>query len=131
MVVLVGALLGSWQQIIALLGSRTILAAAIFTVITVLAGAILATGSLETRTTMALIAPLRNSGPVFAAIGIAFNNSPAILGAVAAILVIQLVICVPVAAYLAKTRQAGPEPAVVKAPQHGASDTPQMVDAAT
>ena len=80
-----------------------------FTLATIVAGAVFALGSMETRTTMALVAPMRNAGPIFAAIGVAFNNSPAILGAVAAILVVQFVICLPLSAYLAKTRRENTE----------------------
>ena len=111
LLVVAGALLGSWHQIVALFGSRTLLAGVLFTVAAMVAGGLLATGTRETRTTLALVAPLRNAGPVFAAVGIAFKNNPAILGAVTAIIVVQLVIAVPVAAYLGKSRQPAKAPA--------------------
>lgn len=107
--VLAFSLLGSWQQIIALLGSLTLLAAFVFTVVALVAGVVVASGSMETRTTVGLIAPMRNAGPVFAAIAIAFNNDPQILGAVSGILLIGLVVGVPVASYLAKRRSVSEE----------------------
>jgi BASS family bile acid:Na+ symporter len=104
--VLVLALLGSWQQIVALLGSRTLLAAIVFTALAIVAGTLVASGSLETRTTVGLLAPMRNAGPVMAAVGIAFNNSPDVLAAVTGILLMGLVVGLPVASYLAKSRPA-------------------------
>lgn len=124
LIVIAGALLGSWQQIVSLLGSRALLAAIVFAVTAIIAGALFAVGPQETRTTMALVAPMRNAGPIFAAIGIAFNNSPAILGAVAATLVVQLAICLPLAAYGAKSRQPIPETASSTASAAGTAVTP-------
>jgi len=50
-----------------LIGSRTLLAAIVFTVVGIAAGWALSAGSGTTRTTTALIAPTRNAGPAFAA----------------------------------------------------------------
>ena len=58
---------------------------------------------------MGLLAPMRNAGPVVAAIAIAFNNDPQILGAVSGILLIGLVVGVPLASYLAKRRSVSEE----------------------
>ena len=74
--VLALSLLGSWQQIVALVASLTLLAALIFNVVAFGVGTVVASGSRVTRTTAGLLAPARNAGPVFAAVGIAFNNDP-------------------------------------------------------
>ena len=88
--VLALSLLGSWQQIIALVASLTLLAALIFNVVAFGVGTLVASGSRVTRTTAGLLAPARNAGPVFAAVGIAFNNDPQILGALTGILLVGL-----------------------------------------
>jgi bile acid:Na+ symporter, BASS family len=106
--VLVLGLGSSWQQIVSLLGSRTLLAAGVFTVLAAVAGGLLASGPLVRRTTLGGIAPLRNAGPAFAAVAIAFDNDPAILAALSGILLVGLVVCLPVAARLAATRADGP-----------------------
>jgi BASS family bile acid:Na+ symporter len=96
--------LGSWQQIVGLIGSRTILAAATFTVLAGLAGLVMSSGPRRRRTTTALIAPMRNAGPVFAAVAVGLNGDPDVLAAVTGILLVGLVVAVPVAARLAKDR---------------------------
>lgn len=111
--VLALSLLGSWQQITALVGSLALLAALIFNVVAFGIGTLVASGSLVTRTTAGLLAPARNAGPVFAAVGIAFNNDPEILGALTGILLVGLAVGVAVAAYLARHRplpETGGEP---------------------
>jgi bile acid:Na+ symporter, BASS family len=94
----------SWEQVLSLLGSRTLLAAAVFTALSAVAGAVLATGPTIRRTTLAGIAPLRNAGPAFAAVAIAFDSDPEILAALSGILLVGLVLAVPAAARLAATR---------------------------
>jgi bile acid:Na+ symporter, BASS family len=115
--VLALSLLGSWQQIIALIGSLTLLAALIFNGVAFGIGALVATGPLVTRTTVGLLAPVRNAGPVFAAVGIAFNNEPDILGALTGILILGLAVSLLLASYLARHRSA---PAVAVDPKAGA-----------
>jgi BASS family bile acid:Na+ symporter len=56
------------------------------------------------RTTLAGIAPLRNAGPAFAAVAIAFSSDPEILAALSGILVVGLVVTIPAAARLAASR---------------------------
>jgi bile acid:Na+ symporter, BASS family len=112
--VLVFGIGSSWEQVISLLGSRTLLAAAAFTLLSALAGAVFATGPTIRRTTLAGIAPLRNAGPAFAAVAIAFGSDPEILAALSGILLIGLVLAIPAAARLAATRP--------QAAQHGALD---------
>jgi bile acid:Na+ symporter, BASS family len=104
--VLALSLLGSWQQIIALIGSRTLLAALIFNIVAFGIGTLVATGSLVTRTTVGLLAPVRNAGPVFAAVAIAFNNDSNILGALTGILILGLAVSLLLASYLARHRSA-------------------------
>jgi BASS family bile acid:Na+ symporter len=110
MIVIVLALLGSWRTLIGLIGSLTILAAAIFAVAMLVIGYFVAVGSKETRTTVALLEPISNSGPVFAAIAIAFNNDPEILGAATGIILVQIIVGIFVASYIGKGR---PAPATV------------------
>ena len=112
--VLALSLLGSWQQITALVASLTLLAALIFNVVAFGVGTLVASGSRVTRTTAGLLAPARNAGPVFAAVGIAFNNDPEILGAITGILLVGLGVGLVVAGYLAKGR---PAPETAAEPQ--------------
>ncbi|TVP75299.1 MAG: hypothetical protein EA340_00260, partial [Nitriliruptor sp.] len=89
------------------------LAAAVFTVLSAIAGGVLATGPRVRRTTLAGIAPLRNAGPAFAAVAIAFDSDPEILAALSGILLVGLAVALPAAARLAATRpQTAPEGAV-------------------
>lgn len=113
--VLAFSLLGSWQQIIALIGSLTLLAAIVFTGVAFGVGTLVASGSLVTRTTVGLVAATRNAGPVFAAVAIAFNNDPKILGPLTGILLLGLVVALPLASYLAQRRPAPEAGAAVAA----------------
>lgn len=90
--VVVLALLSSWRMIIDLIGSRTILAGVVFTVVMIAAGYFISLGGYPTRAATSMIQPGSNSGPSFAAVAIAFDNDPAILGAVTAILFMQIVV---------------------------------------
>ena len=98
-VVLAGALLGSWETMVDLVGSRTLLAAITASVVMIAVGYFFAPGGTPTKRATALIQPCSNSGPAFAAIGIAFNNDPEILGAATAVLVLQIVTGVVVASF--------------------------------
>jgi bile acid:Na+ symporter, BASS family len=122
--VLALGVLGSWQQIVDLIGSRTLLAALVFTAAGVAVGWALSVGSGTTRTTTALIAPTRNAGPAFAAIAIAFGNDPAILAAVSGILLIGLAVELPVASWLARRRT----PAETHAAERAAADDAQVAE---
>jgi bile acid:Na+ symporter, BASS family len=110
------SLLGSWRQIIALIGSLTLLAALIFNVVAFGIGTLVASGSPVTRTTVGLLAPVRNAGPVFAAIAIAFNNDPEILAALTGILLLGLAVCLLLASNLARHRTATEVEAETRAP---------------
>ena len=108
------ALLGSWQQIVDLIGSRTMLAALVLAILALALGTLVAVGPSKVRTTVGMLAPNRNAGPVFAAIGIAFANDPAILGAATAIMLIGTVISILFASFLARKRvvaEGAPAPA--------------------
>jgi len=83
----------------------------VFTALAIVAGTLVAVGSLETRTTVGMLASQRNTGPVLAAAGIAFHNNADMLAAVTGILLMGLVVAIPVAAYLAMSRP-------VPAPSH-------------
>jgi BASS family bile acid:Na+ symporter len=105
--VVVLALLGSWQMIIDLIGDRVLLAGTAFTVIMIALGYFLSTGGYPTRAATSMIQPGSNSGPSFAAVAIAFDNDPAILGAVTAIIFMQIVVSPVVGGWMGK--QFGPE----------------------
>jgi bile acid:Na+ symporter, BASS family len=122
--VLVLGLGSSWEQLVSLLGSRTLLAAGVFTVLAAVAGGLLASGSPVRRTTMGGIAPLRNAGPAFAAVAIAFDSDPDILAALSGILLVGLVVCLPVAARLASSRSEEPAAAQDVEPLAGQGSPP-------
>ena len=82
LIVLALALLGSWQTLIALIGSRTILAGIIFAVLMIIIGYFVA---------------------------IAFNNDPEILGAATGIILVQIIVGTIVASYFAKGQPAPEE----------------------
>ncbi len=86
------------------------MAATIFAVVILVIGYFVAVGSKETRTTVTLLEPIRNSGPVFAAIAIAFNNDPEILGAATGIILVQIIVGIFIASHIGKGR---PAPATV------------------
>ncbi|MFF5213481.1 bile acid:sodium symporter family protein [Streptosporangium sp. NPDC000396] len=107
MIVLVGMLLGNWRDVVALVGSRTLLAGFVLSAAAFATGTVLATGPPARRTTMGGVAAVRNAGPALAAVGIAFGNEPAILGALAAVLLSGLAAAVPIAAVLSRRRDDG------------------------
>jgi BASS family bile acid:Na+ symporter len=72
-------------------------------------GYFVAVGGKKTRSTVALLEPISNSGPVFAAVAIAFNNDPEILGAVTGIILVQIIVGTIVASYIAKGQPAPEE----------------------
>jgi len=53
------------------------------------------------------VTAVRNAGPALAAVGIAFHDEPAILGALAAILLSGLAAALPIAAVLSRRRAGG------------------------
>jgi len=100
LIVVVLALLGSWQTIIDLLGDRVLIAGALFPIVMVVIGWFLSTGDYGTRSATALIAPGSNAGPAFAAVAIAFNNDPEILGAMTVLIFLQIVLGAPIGAWM-------------------------------
>lgn len=108
--VLIGALLGGWQSIVDLVGSRALLAAIIFGVLSVVIGTTVGVGSFRARTTVGLMAPIRNAGPVFAAIGIAFANDAELLGTATGLILVSILIPTFLASFLARRRTASQEP---------------------
>ncbi|MER6976243.1 bile acid:sodium symporter family protein [Streptomyces carpinensis] len=105
LIVLAGMLLGNWQGVISLLGSLALLAGFLLSAVAFAVGTLLATGPAVRRTTMGGVASVRNAGPALAAIGIAFNDQPAILGALAAILLSGLASALPIATFLSSRRR--------------------------
>ena len=103
--VVVLALLSSWQMIIDLIGDRVLLAGIVFTVVMIALGYFVSQGGYKTRAATGLIMPGSNAGPTFAAVAIAFNNDPAILGAVTAIIFIQIVVAAPISTWMGKNQE--------------------------
>ena len=102
LIVIVLALLGSWQTILDMFGDFALLAQALFVIIAIALGWFIATGDKSTRKATALIEPGSNAGPVFAAIAIAFNNDPEILGVATALVFVQIIMGTVIASYLGK-----------------------------
>ncbi len=102
--VLAIGIFSNWQQIVALIGSLSLLGALLFAVGAMALGALVSIGSWTTRTSLGTLAPQRNAGPILAAIGIAFNNDSALIGTASALLLVISVVTIAVAAYLARRR---------------------------
>ena len=102
MIVIVLALLGSWRTILGLFGDFALLAQALFVVIMIALGYFISKGDKSVRKATAMIEPGSNSGPVFAAIAIAFNNDPVILGITTALVFVQIVVGTLVGSYMGK-----------------------------
>ncbi|MFI9586584.1 hypothetical protein ACIHCQ_33220 [Streptomyces sp. NPDC052236] len=107
LIVLAGMLTGNWSDVVALLGSLTLLAGFLLAAAAFAVGTLLATGPPVRRTTMGGVAAVRNAGPALAAIGIAFGDQPAVLGALAAVLLSGLAAALPIATVLSR-RRSGP-----------------------
>ena len=116
LIVIALALLGSWQMILGLFGDFALLAQALFVIIVIALGYFLSTGDRSIRKATAMIEPGSNSGPVFAAIAIAFGNDPEILGIAVALIFVQIVVGTVVGSYLGKGDGEGEEGAPAEAP---------------
>ena len=116
LIVIALALLGSWRIILGLFGDFALLAQALFVVIVIALGYFLSTGDRSIRKATAMIEPGSNSGPVFAAIAIAFGNDPEILGIAVALIFVQIVVGTVVGSYLGKGDGEGEEGAPAEAP---------------
>jgi BASS family bile acid:Na+ symporter len=102
LIVIVLALLGSFRTILDMFGDFAILAQALFVVIMIALGYFISKGDSPVRKATAMIQPGSNAGPTFAAIAIAFNNDPAILGAATVLVFVQIVVGTLVASYMGK-----------------------------
>ena len=122
--VVVLALLSSWQMIIDLIGDRVLVAGIFFTVVMIAIGYFVSQGGYKTRAATAMIMPGSNAGPTFAAVAIAFNNNPEILGAVTALIFIQIVVAAPIGTWMGRNQE---DPA---AEDQGASDA-EMAEGTT
>ncbi|MFG2563709.1 hypothetical protein [Streptomyces sp. NPDC048496] len=107
LIVLAGMLVGNWRDVVALLGSLTLLAGFVLAAAAFAVGTLLSTGPPVRRTAMGGVTAVRNAGPALAAIGIAFADQPAILGALAAALLSGLAAALPIATLLS-SRRSGP-----------------------
>lgn len=104
LIVLAGMLVGNWRDVVALLGSLALLAGFVLAAAAFAVGTLLASGPPVRRTTMGGVAAVRNAGPALAAIGIAFGDQPAVLGALAAVLLSGLAAAIPIATVLSGRR---------------------------
>jgi BASS family bile acid:Na+ symporter len=102
LIVIALALLGSWKIILGLFGDFALLAQALFVVIMIGLGYFISKGGKPIRKATAMIEPGSNSGPVFAAIAIAFDNDIAILGTAVAMIFVQIVVGTVVGSYMGK-----------------------------
>ncbi len=116
LIVIVLALLGSWRIILDMFGDLTILAQALFVVIMVVLGYFISKGNSSIRKGAGLLEIGSNSGPVFAAIAIAFNNDPEILGITTVLVFVQIVVGTLISSYMGKGDGEGEEAAPVEAP---------------
>jgi BASS family bile acid:Na+ symporter len=108
--------LGSWQMIIGLIGARVMLAAIVFTVVMILVGYFFSVGDKRTRKATSMILPNANAGPALAAVAIAFNNDPEILGAMIAIILMGIVITAPIGTWLGRDQEEATAEAPAEAP---------------
>ena len=92
LIVIALALLGSFRIILDMLGDRAILAQALFVVIMFALGYFISRGDGSVRRATASIQIGSNAGPTFAAIALAFDNDPAILGIAVALIFVQIVV---------------------------------------
>ena len=102
LIVIVLALLGSWRIILDMFGDMTILAHTVFIVIMVVLGYFISKGDSSIRKGTGLLEIGSNSGPVFAAIAIAFNNDPEILGITTVLVFVQIVVGTLISSYMGK-----------------------------
>ena len=107
-------------MIIDLIGDRVIIAAAVFVVVMIAIGYFASVGGYRTRAATAMIQPGSNSGPSFAAVAIAFGNDPAILGAVVAILFVQIILSAPIGTWMGRDQE-DPAPAAQAASEEVAA----------
>ncbi len=99
------ALVGGWQAIIDIIGDRVLLATMLVSGLLLVVGYFVSSGETSTRRATALIEPMSNAGPCFAAIAIAFDNDPTILGATVGIVLVQLIIGIGVASFFGRDAQ--------------------------
>jgi BASS family bile acid:Na+ symporter len=102
LIVIVLALLGSWRTILDMFGDLTILAQTGFIVIMVVLGYFISKGDSSVRKGTGVLEIGSNSGPTFAAIAIAFNNDPVILGVTTVLVFVQIVVGVLISSYMGK-----------------------------
>jgi BASS family bile acid:Na+ symporter len=102
LLVIVLALLGSFRIILDMFGDFAILAQALFVVIVIGLGYFISTGDKPVRKATAMIEPGSNAGPLFAAIAIAFDNDPVILGVAVSLVFVQIVVGTVVGSWFGK-----------------------------
>jgi len=103
-VVLALSILGSWETIIDLIGQRVLLASIAVTILMILIGRFTARGDEETKDSAGIVQGCTNSGPAFAAVAIAFDGDPEILGIMTALLLVQICVTLLLASYFARDR---------------------------
>lgn len=105
-VVLALSILGSWETVIALIGQRVLLASIVVTLLMIAIGRLTARGSDETNDAAGIIQACTNSGPAFAAVAIAFDGDPEIIGIMTALLLTQICVGMIAASFFARNRTA-------------------------
>ena len=116
LIVIVLALLGSFQTILAMFGDFAILAQALFVVIMIALGYFISKGGKSVRKATAMIQPGSNAGPTFAAIAIAFNNDPEILGIATVLIFVQIVVGTLISSWMGKGDGEEGDPVEAEAP---------------
>jgi BASS family bile acid:Na+ symporter len=124
LIVIVLALLGSFRIILDLIGDFALLAQALFVVIMIALGYFISKGGNPVRKATAMIEPGSNAGPTFAAIAIAFDNDPEILGVAVALIFVQIVVGTLVGSYLGKGNGEGEEGEPVEAAAEAPAEAP-------
>jgi BASS family bile acid:Na+ symporter len=102
LIVIALALLGSFRIILDLIGDFAIIAQTLFVIIMFALGYFLSKGDSSVRRATASIQPGSNAGPIFAAIALAFNNDPEILGIAVALIFVQIVVGTFVSSWLGR-----------------------------
>ncbi len=102
LLVVVGATLGSWQTVVDLVGSRALIAAAIFALVIMAVGYFAAAGPVKTKQAVSLIQPNSNAGPAFAAVAIGFDNDAVIMGSVTALIFVHAAVSIATASWMGR-----------------------------
>jgi BASS family bile acid:Na+ symporter len=127
LIVIALALLGSFRIIVDLLGDFALLAQALFVVIMFVLGYFLSRGDGKVRRATGSIQIGSNAGPTFAAIALAFDNDPEILGIAVALIFVQIVVGTLISTWSGRNEEEEAVPAEgepVEAPSEASAEAP-------